>query len=295
MTLSVGELTPLIRAVCEDERLDFAARAERIRSALEPCSDAQLLEHLDHAGVIPECFEHDSTEEKLFAKYCDYLLAAGWRALGLSAKAITERTDAADVLGRLDNYSVVGDAKAFRLSRTAKNQKDFKVEALNQWRKGAEYACLVCPLYQYPSSKSQIYLQAGTYNVCLSSYTHLAFLVRHKPKKVSSLRTLWGVAQTIPKSQDARAYWQALDKVVLEISDAHHKEWSKAVEETKVVLAKQAAEQIEFWEGEKARVRKLTREEATKELIVALKIDSKIAVISKNLRELEESTEKIES
>ena len=33
-------------------------------------------------------------------------------------------------------YSLVADAKAFRLSRTAKNQKDFKVQAMDglAWR-----------------------------------------------------------------------------------------------------------------------------------------------------------------
>jgi hypothetical protein len=37
------------------------------------------------------------------------------------------RADSADVEGATKDYTIVGDAKAFRLSRTAKNQKDFKV------------------------------------------------------------------------------------------------------------------------------------------------------------------------
>jgi HindIII restriction endonuclease len=151
MALLVDQVIHVITALCKDKTLDFRGRSERLKQDLDSCTEAEILEHLDEAGLIPECFDHDSTEEKLFAKYCDYLLAASWSALGMEAEAILERTDAADVAARVGEYRVVGDAKAFRLSRTAKNQKDFKVEALDKWRKGAQYACLVCPLYQYPS------------------------------------------------------------------------------------------------------------------------------------------------
>ena len=33
-------------------------------------------------------------------------------------------------------YTLIADAKSFGLSRTAKNQKDFKVTALSNWREG---------------------------------------------------------------------------------------------------------------------------------------------------------------
>ena len=67
--------------------------------------------------------------------------------------------------------------KAFRLSRTAKNQKDFKVEALSKWRKDKDFACFICPLYQYPKNTSQIYRQAIERNVTLLSYIHLVYML----------------------------------------------------------------------------------------------------------------------
>ena len=294
MALLVSQVAKLIQKICEDDNLSFTARSELLLKRFEECTGNQVIEHLDYAGVIPECFDHDSTEEKLFAKYCDYLLAKSWTLLGIQSDAILERTDAADVIGRQEGYRIVGDAKAFRLSRTAKNQKDFKVEALDKWRKGAEYACLVCPLYQYPSSKSQIYLQAGSYNVTLLSYTHLAYMLRNKPHRAASIRALWEVSKQIPKSQDASAYWNAVEKLMLEITATRAKDWKTAVEDTKAILARQAAEQIDFWQKERERIQNLTHKEATKALIRALKIDSKIEVISKNLVELEESTETFE-
>ncbi|MGB6469600.1 MAG: HindIII family type II restriction endonuclease, partial [Candidatus Acidiferrales bacterium] len=85
-----------------------------------------LLDHLRLCGAIPEHYGHDSSAEKLYSKYTDALLAHAYRAIGLTSLVLTERADSADVEAVAANYSLVADAKAFRLSRTAKNQKDFK-------------------------------------------------------------------------------------------------------------------------------------------------------------------------
>ena len=57
-------------------------------------------------------------------------------AMGLNSVVLDARADAADVQARATSYSLVADAKAFRLSRTAKNQKDFKVDAMDSWKHG---------------------------------------------------------------------------------------------------------------------------------------------------------------
>src|SRR4028119_1963551 len=93
-----------------------------------------LIDHLRLCGSIPESYKHDSSEEKLYSKYTDCLLSLAYRAIGLRSIVLTERGDAADVEAFADNYSFVADAKAFRLSRTAKNQKDFKVAAMHLWK-----------------------------------------------------------------------------------------------------------------------------------------------------------------
>lgn len=82
---------------------------------------------------------------------------------------MVERGDAADVFAEssIYGYTLVADAKAFRMSRTAKNQKDFKVNALSGWRNDSDFAVLCAPIFQYPKKKSQIYHQALTNNVCL--------------------------------------------------------------------------------------------------------------------------------
>ena len=140
--------------------------------------NAALIGHLRLCGAIPEVYAHDSTAEKLYAKYTDIVIHEAFKALGLDSAVLTERTDAADVECVCDSYGFVADAKAFRLSRTAKNQKDFKVQALDNWKHGKPYAMVVCPVYQLPSRTSQIYQQAIARSVCIYTYTHLACHVR---------------------------------------------------------------------------------------------------------------------
>lgn len=292
--VTLAETISTIEHLCGDATFSFVEKCAAIEDAIAEISADRLLEHLDEAGLIPERFDHDSTEEKLFAKYCDALLTRSLRELGLNARLIEERADAADVLASYGSYKLVGDAKAFRLSRTAKNQKDFKVEALNQWRKGADYACLVCPLYQYPVSNSQIYQQARAYNVTLLSYTHLAFVIRHRPDP-GSLQPLWEVAKGTPAGKSAGSYWSAVTQAVNKITGTNSKDWDAAVEGAAALLPRQAAEQIDFWDAQKARIVELTADAARLELITALKIESKIAVIKNSVAEIEATKETFES
>lgn len=98
----------------------------------------------------------------------------------MQSRAVTERGNAADIVAKsiYRNYSLVSDAKAFRLSRTAKNQKDFKVDALSKWRGTNDYAVLIAPYFQYPNQESQIFEQSLNENVLLFSWEHLAILLK---------------------------------------------------------------------------------------------------------------------
>ena len=180
---------------------------------------------LIECGVMPEMFTHDSSEEKLWAKYSDILLSLSLNNLGISSEVIRIRGDAADVLGRNSSYSIVGDAKTFRLSRTAKNQKDFKIKALDDWRRANDYALLLGPLSQFPCNKSQIYKQAIERNVTLLSYVHLMFLLKYYTGN-KNLETLWQTGQRLSTSlslndqKNAASYWTEIDQIVCKIVNA---------------------------------------------------------------------------
>lgn len=281
------EVVDKVFELCQDDSKSFPEKGIEFERELDNCTLEDLLQHLDNAGVISERFAHDSTEEKVFAKYCDALLASSLKRMGLQAAVIEARGDAADVVGSGADYQLVGDAKAFRLSRTAKNQKDFKVEPLNQWRNGADFACLLSPLYQYPNTKSQIYQQAIRYNVTLISYTHLAFMIRHNVQ-AASFKQLLQASGGLTPSKSAKDYWYAIDSVMLQISNASQDEWRQAIEDSGTKLQKQVQEQLDFWQSEKEKIQSLDRDAAIRALIEARKIDSKIEVIQKFLQEIEE-------
>ena len=129
----------------------------------------------DACALLEECINSAS----------DFVLSRAFRELGLKSVVIKARADSADVLAesQIHGYSLAADAKVFRLSRTAKNQKDFKVVALSEWRRDNDYAVLCAPYFQYPSKTSQIYSQALSNNVCLLSWEHLIFMIEHGIKE----------------------------------------------------------------------------------------------------------------
>ena len=156
---------------------------------------------INEIGTIPEKIEHDSKEEKLFTKVSEIILARCFSELGLKTSLFTTRGNTADVFAesRFHNYSLVSDAKAFRLSRTTKNQKDFKVESMNVWKHDNDYAVLCCPYFQYPKKKSTIYKQAIDYNVTLFSWEYFSFIIKKQVKEDIdiNLSSLWNFSFVI--------------------------------------------------------------------------------------------------
>lgn len=242
-------------------------------------SEQQLSEALLECGVIPEAFEHDSSEEKLWAKYCDILLAIAFQTFGLRADVIRLRGNSADVLATSEDYTIVGDAKAFRLSRTAKNQKDFKVKALNDWRRENTYACLVGPLTQFPNTRSQIYDQAVEMNVTLISYTHLRFLINNKVK--CSLEELWKAGGQLTRTGSANEYWAAIDNVFASLCGVDLGEL-EAIKQLEIEKQKELGnEGVEYWQQKIEDYKKLSKAEAVNRLIKAEKIEAKIRTIKR--------------
>jgi len=247
--------------------------------------DSTLINHLRLCGDIPESYDHDSSEEKLYSKYTDALLSETYKIFGLKSLVLKERADAADVEVFAKSYSFVADAKAFRLSRTAKNQKDFKVQAMDGWKRGKPYAMIVCPIYQLPNRQSQIYEQASARNVCIFTYSHLAMLVsltlvENKQKTESLLHEIFKTVQAINPSKDASQYWLSVNRTILNFSSKIANLWEteKQASIESIEIAKEEA--LTFLAKERAKIMRMTHEEALKALIKVHKIDNKISVIN---------------
>ena len=268
---------------------DFSADSTRLYSALESelkeAGGACLRDHLRLCGAIPEAYAHDSSEEKLYSKYTDVLAALAFVSIGIRAAVLTERADAADVECFADDYEFVADAKAFRLTRTAKNQKDFKVPSMHKWKYHREHAMVICPLSQVPSKSSQIYHQAIQNDVCIFSFSHVSLLTSYAEAASQEdakglLKKIFKVVNTLHPSKDASAYWRAINSTFLEFDVRLKALWH--TEKLAFVEALEDAKQeaLERLSAERSRILRMSHDEAIQALVRSRKIDAREKLVN---------------
>ena len=283
----------------ESIRKDFSADTARIQEDLmiEIKRDgiSSLVDHLRLCAAIPESCGHNSTEEKLYSKYTDILISASFSQISLKSIVLKSRGDSADVEVIARNYSFVADAKVFRLSRTAKNQKDFKIQAMDNWKHGKPFAMIVCPLYQIPSKNSQIYQQASARNVCLFSYSHLAVLVQFVEvySKNSGEKLLYEIFETVNSmnpSKSAITYWNLINRKMLSYSNLIQNIWKKEKIATLESIEIAKIDALKYYAEERAKIVKMSRDEAISKLLDVSKIENRVqqveAISNNNLMDL---------
>ena len=244
----------------------------------------EFLPIISEIGTIPESFQHDSSEEKLYAKVADIVLAKALQELGLSSNVIKTRANCADVIAKSQyhSYSLVGDAKAFRLSRTAKNQKDFKVQSMVHWKEDNDFAVLVCPLFQYPRSHSQIYTQALDGNILLFSWEHLSFLIENNITETESfsLKRIWNLSQEISsfytRAEKQIIFLEKQNDIFCNYTDLSRKKFDKYLTKSKDLIISRGLEGIQYYKDAISQIEKYSRKKAISELIKSQKINEKI-------------------
>lgn len=254
---------------------DFGVDAEKIEEEIgQEIKDNNidtLLGHLRLCGVIPERYGHDTSEEKLYSKYTDVVIHEAYLSIGFNSVVLKERVDVADVECVSNDYSFVADAKAFRLSRTAKNQKDFKIQAMDGWKHGKPYAMVVCPVYQLPSRTSQIYQQAEARSVCIGTYTHLAVFsryaeIRSKNKAMELVHEVFKTVEAMNPSKDANTYWQTVNRKILDFDRKISNIWKDEKRASLESIFISRTEALAFLASERERIMKLSKAEAIKEV-----------------------------
>lgn len=265
---------------------DSAKMISELQSEIASAGMDALADHLRVCGAMPEQYGHDSSAEKLYSKYTDAVISETLTAIGLKSAVITARADAADVQARASNYSLVADAKAFRLSRSAKNQKDFKVQAMDGWRNGLDYAIVVCPIYQLPGKTSQIYQQAIARNVCVLSYSHLAALLalaQKRTKKVaeSGLLKILRSVSTLHPSKNASDYWAGINKAMISSLGRDVNLWTAEKKASLEGLKVAKDEALVYLRAERNRLLGLSHKAALAELLKSTGLDSRINQIEK--------------
>ena len=276
----VGEIS----RVSGDFGIDSSRVEQEMSNEIERRGITSLLGHLRLCGAIPEEYGHDSSEEKLYSKYTDVVIHEAFTAMGFTSVVLRERADVADVECVSVDYSFVADAKAFRLSRTAKNQKDFKVQTMDNWKHGKPFALVVCPVYQLPSRTSQIYQQAAARSVCICTYTHLAVLVRYadfvgQSSAIGLLHDIFKTVEAMNPSKDAQAYWQSVNRTFLDKDASIPSIWreEKVASVESIWIAREEA--LSFLATERERIMGLSREDAIAEVLEWRKIQNRIQAV----------------
>lgn len=275
--------------------LDFQQASSKLQNIIFNLRKADILKLIVEIGTIPEEIGHDSTEEKLYTKASDILFAKALKEMNLEVSVLTQRADCADIVAQshYHRYSLVGDAKAFRLSRTAKNAKDFKVTSMAHWRGDCDFSVLACPYYQYPKSNSQIYKDALDNNISLFSWEYLYILLKEGIKEDSStnLRELFNQSAIIANGTtvgNAKAnFLQQQNKNIADIIKMSHSKFTSYFENIKKMLVKRGYTEISYYENEISRVKQLNREDAINELLKSMKLDSKISTIKQFIEQIQ--------
>ncbi len=280
-----------INSLSASKSIKFSDAGCKIKEFLEKISKKELIEIVKEIGTIPEEIEPSSSAEKLFSKASDYVLARCFVEMNLKSHALNERSNSADIIAQSEhNYSLVADAKTFRLSRTAKNQKDFKISTLSNWR-GSEhdFAVLVAPYFQYPKTSSQIYSCALDEQVCLFSWEHILFLLINDVKEDDSLNleNIWNAPVRIAREKRILyknrmdCQLENLNEFVCKRIGKTPQDFCNLLQSCKQNIVERAEKELKFLNEEKKSVENLTREEAIFELLKSKKITEKISTIKK--------------
>lgn len=289
--MNFEELRHLIRHESINADTSFDGSGTIIQQKIFALDKKALKPLLYDIGTIPEDIGHDSSEEKLYAKAADIVLAKTFHELGINAAVNKERANCADVLGKSNQhgYTLVGDAKAFRLSRTAKNQKDFKVKSMEDWKGDNDYSVLVCPYYQYPKSNSQIYGQALDGNVCLLSWEHLALFLDSNicESKTVNLSKIWNISSRIGekvtiKDKDKNSNFHEMgNEFICEDLKINPDKMKGLFSDCRKGLVYRGEVEIDYWKNRIVEIKEFSKEKAIGELIIALKLNEKISAIKK--------------
>lgn len=199
------------------------------RPFISGLKDCELAFLLVHSGFIPDHYEDDSSDETLYSKFVEVLVAEWGTRLGIETEIPTAKASTEDVTFVFDQkHVIVADVKSYRLGRSqaAPNVKDvIKAEDFTKWasRHGSRVA--VGGLVIFPSrfdfkKGSDVYLYATNPNpgkrILILFYEHLAYLLLHAkglpPDAFFSILNQYeGIFQKASKERDA--YW---DKMIPE-------------------------------------------------------------------------------
>lgn len=217
-------------------------------------SDQELCKLITCAGFIPDLYESDSSEETLYTKLLEVLVAEWGNRMGYNAHYVKEKSSYEDVNMIIGGKIVVCDAKSFRLGRSqmAPNVKDFlKLEDVRKWLN--RYEEKLGGLITYPDTHewtkgSDAYLYCSTKDcpTVMLPYIYLSLLLNFKDHfDTSTLAELWQYERLFPKplpkkskTGNRKLYWDVIDKELIRIMGITDSEFTSYLKKCKSLQSK---------------------------------------------------------
>ena len=212
-------------------------------------SDEELCNLIACAGFIPDVYESDSSDETLFTKLIEVLVAEWATRMGYTAHFVKEKASYEDVNIVINEETVVCDAKSFRLGRSqgAPNVKDFlKLEDIRKWL--SRHDNQLGGLVTYPdthewSKGSDAYLYCSTKDcpTVMLPYIYLALLLHFKNNfNTANLSNLWDYERLFPKALpkkcvggNQKKYWDVINNEIIRIIGISKEDFDSYINECK--------------------------------------------------------------
>lgn len=258
-------------AFCRYAVIDHDAISANFQSMLRKnFSDEALADLLIYSGYIPDLYASDSSQETLFSKLVEVLVCEWACRMGFSSKFIKQKASYEDVNITINGYTVVCDAKSFRLGRSQKapNVKDFlKLEDIRKWL--SRYPNKLGGLVTYPcthewstSSDAYQYCSDKSAPTVMLPYKYLAYLLATKYKyNPNDLSQLWNYNRIFPSTLLKKtpggnriAYWEKINAEILRITHTSHLELQRYLTYADALINQCINENLYILEQNKANI-----------------------------------------
>lgn len=230
---------------------DTASLAASYWKVLKEMNDQELAFLVLVTGYIPEFYKEDSSQETLYSKLVEVIVAEVFQRIGFTETTIQkQKASKEDVTIRIPGKVIVCDAKTYRLGRSqaAPNVKDtLKKADYEKWLHSYPEIERVGGLITFPSlfrwkggSDAYLYCTDFSSPIALTLYEHLAFMLISALPPAALIGHLTDYKAAFPRPTKVQSeYFTSMDRSLF---GSHLKDWNSFKLESVQVIQ----ERVEF-------------------------------------------------
>lgn len=197
---------------------------EKAQEWFRTLNDQDVIELL-MTGFIPDTYEENREQEKIFTKLIEVLVGEIFSRIGFDSTIVKTKSESEDLRIAAGEQAILVDTKTYRLGRSqvAPNVKDFvKLHTIDGWihqfnashNTKAIGGCIVYPSTHEWKRRSQVYKECSNAEtpIVMLSYEILAFLLQAKQSfSIEQFFSLWDYQSHFPQIiQTRQQYWNVM-------------------------------------------------------------------------------------